>query len=125
MKKLLVLSITMCFFLSFTATPAIAGHGYGHGYGGHGYHHDYWYGWDDLAIGLGAAIVGSAIINSYAPEREVIVEHHTYYQPAPPPPYRNYDRPDSHYVPGRVWIPGQYLYEGGGRYVYVPGHWEN
>jgi hypothetical protein len=130
MKKLFILSMAMISFLCFSANPAIADGRYGHGghsYYGHGHGYDYWHGWDAVAVGLGAAIVGTAIVNSMTPEREVVVEHETHYYPAPAPRYRDYDydRPDSHYVPSRVWIPGQYLYEGGGRYIYVPGHWEN
>lgn len=127
--------MVMIFFLSFSAAPAIAERGYGHGgyshgYGGHGHSngHGYWHGWDGVAIGLGAAIVGTAILNSYPREHVTVVEHETHYYPAPPPApqYRDYDdRQDSYYVPGRVWIPGQYLYEGGGHNIYVPGHWEN
>lgn len=88
------------------------GHGYHHyNYCGHG-HHDDWYddAWKVAAVGLGAAVVGSAIANSYYREPVTVVEHHTYYQPAPPPPCR-------------VWVPGQYIYEGCGRYLYIPGHW--
>jgi hypothetical protein len=97
------------------------GNNYSH-HGGHGYshynsschgHNDHWYdnGWEVAAIGLGAAVVGSAIVNSYYREPVTVVEHHTYYQPAPPPPCR-------------VWVPGYYVYEGGGHYIYVPGRWE-
>jgi hypothetical protein len=146
MKKLFVILMAV-FFLLFGVNFAIAGHGNGygnssghggkgyshsgssyhggHGYshhGGHGYshynhsghgHHDYWYddAWQVAAIGLGAAVVGSAIVNSYYREPVTVVEHHTYYQPAPPPPCR-------------VWVPGYYVYEGGGHYIYVPGRWE-
>jgi hypothetical protein len=90
------------------------GHGYSHyNHSNHG-HHDYWYdyGWETAAIGLGAAVVGSAIVNSYYREPVTVVEHHTYYEPAPLPP------------PCRVWVPGHYIYGPYGHYTYVPGYYE-
>jgi hypothetical protein len=59
---------------------------------------------------LGAALVGSAIVNSYYREPVTVVEHHTYYQSAPPP--------------CRVWVPGHYIYQPGGHYTYLPGYYE-
>jgi hypothetical protein len=89
------------------------GHGYSHyNNSGHG-HHDYWYdnGWGVAAIGLGAAVVGSAIVNSfYYRDPVTVVEHHNYYEPAPPP--------------CRVWVPGHYIYDSGNHYNYVPGYYE-
>jgi hypothetical protein len=90
------------------------GHGYSHyNHSNHG-HHDYWYdyGWETAAIGLGAAVVGSAIVNSYYREPVTVVEHQTYYEPAPLPP------------PCRVWVPGHYIYGPYGHYTYVPGYYE-
>jgi hypothetical protein len=106
------------------------GNGYGYHHGGHkyshhgykhnghykhcGHGHDDWYdyGWEAAAIGLGAAVVGSAIVNSYYREPVTVVEHHTYYEPVLPPP------------PCRVWVPGHYIYEPGGHYTYVPGYYQ-
>lgn len=83
------------------------------------------YRWEGVAIGLGAAILGSAVL------------HHGYhYRPAPPPYYRHPPWPEHprrpecyrwetrrEWVPPQydwVWIPGHH----GRRGHYAPGHWE-
>lgn len=158
MKKLFTLLLMTIFSLTIFANPVFAGRGYGNGghgggysghssrhysghnqgghhYSGHGGHRYYGHGgnghingWEAAAIGLGVAVVGSAIINSYPREREVVVEHRTYYSPAPPPPpqYREYcyECPTSYDPPPRVWVPGHSEPVGGGYYRRVPGHWE-
>lgn len=128
------------FFLAFLVNPAFARgryHHHGHrSWHGHDYRHGHGHGWNPwnaAAIGLGVAIVGSAIMNSYAAPPETVVVPGTYYHPAPPPPPPEYQEsapppPDtgSYYdVPARVWVPGQYIYQGSGHYIYIPGHWEN
>ena len=137
MKQIYILLLTV-FLLSFLANPVIADRGSGHGgysvkgysshgsghggYKNHSYsgnrHSNHWVNnrWEAAAIGLGAIVVGSAVINSYPRERVTVVEHKTYYQPAPP---QSYDCPSSY----RVWNPGHYVYERGGHYTYVRGCW--
>jgi hypothetical protein len=142
MKKIFIASITMIFFLVFSANSVFAGRGDRHGGyrdGGRGYskysgggpasykNHGHGYGWNAAAIGLGAGIVGSAIINSYPRERVTVVERNTYYHPAPPPPHYRGDCgccPNRYDAPRRVWLPGHYIYERGGHYRYIPGRWE-
>jgi hypothetical protein len=87
--------------------------------------HNYINGWEAAAIGFGAAVVGSAIINSYPRERTVVVERNTYYAP-PPPPCRDYDyNPPARYVvPTRVWVPGHYEWVAEGYYRRIPGYWD-
>ncbi len=93
----------------------------GYSHGRHPGHHDGRYGhrhhdhccdhiWKAAAVGLGAAVIGSAIMNRYDCQPVTVIERRTYYyQPAPPPP------------PCRVWVPGHYVYQPGGYYIYVPG----
>lgn len=101
-------------------------HGYNrHHYSGHRHSsHNHINGWEAAAIGFGAAVVGSAIINSYPRERTVVVERNTYYAP-PPPPCRDYDYdPPVRYVPPtRVWVPGHYEWVAEGYYRRIPGYW--
>lgn len=144
MKKIGAILIMMLFSLAMLADPVLADRGRGdsHGRSHRSYshsgpsrsHHSSHYkhhgsgghinGWEAAAIGLGAAVVGSAIVNSYPRER-VVVERNTYYHSAPPP-CRDYayDCPRPCDPPPRVWVPGRYEYAGGGYYRRVPGHWE-
>ncbi|PIP35511.1 MAG: hypothetical protein COS92_02500 [Desulfobacterales bacterium CG07_land_8_20_14_0_80_52_14] len=80
------------------------------------------YRWEGVAIGVGAAIIGSALL------------HPPYYhRPSPPPFYHHppyYPRPDCdswevrrEWVPPQydwVWIPDHYDHRG----CWVPGYWE-
>ena len=121
MKKLIILLTAMIFFLTFFTNPVFAGS-------------KQHYRWEGVAIGLGAAILGSALINSsqssYEPERVTIVEHKTYYRPDPPR-YQRYCEPRRVWVPpvyDRVWNPGHYEYGRfvSGKYIIierVPGYW--
>jgi hypothetical protein len=65
MKKTIILTITMIFFLSLLAPSAYAGSKQRHR-------------WQGVAIGLGAAILGHAIVNSdryeSSPERVVVID---------------------------------------------------
>jgi hypothetical protein len=71
MKKTIMLTITMIFFLSLLAPSAYAGSKQRHR-------------WQGVAIGLGAAILGHAIVNSEryesSPDRVVVVDR-DYYSP--------------------------------------------
>lgn len=80
------------------------------------------YRWEGVAIGIGAALIGSALL------------HPPYYhRPAPPPFYRcppPPHRPECYrwevrriWVPAqydRIWIPGHYGRKG----CWIPGRWE-
>lgn len=112
MKKLCLVSLAVVFLLSLSVNPVFAGS-------------KQRYQWQGVAIGLGAAILGSAIINNCsAPEGQPVVRHVTYSCPSPPP------RPRDHYcetrrvwvppVCERVWNPAHYEC---GRWV--PGQWIN
>jgi len=152
MKKIFTLLVLAIFSLTIFASPVFADRGdrySGHSRGRSGYsshysagHHNNNYnrhynsgyrrsshghinGWEAAAIGFGAAVVGSAIINSYPRERTVVVERNTYYAP-PPPPCRDYDyNPPARYVaPTRVWVPGHYEWVAEGYYRRIPGYWD-
>ena len=117
MKKLLVLLMVIIFYTTLFANPVLAGSAQ-------------YYRWEGIAIGLGAAILGSALINSAQPD-QVTVVHETYYEPAPPRVYHEYCAPHRVWVPPvyeKVWNPGHYEY---GRWVHgqyimverAPGYW--
>jgi hypothetical protein len=120
MKKLFNLSMVMVFSLLLSTNTVFADHGH------HGHGNDYY--WEAAAIGLGVGILGSAIVNSCQPQRVTVVEHHTYYEPAPPP---RYCEPRHVWVPPvteRVWNPGHYEYDRWvpGQYIIIerePGFW--
>ncbi len=83
--------------------------------------------WKAAAIGLGAALVGSAIANACQPQHVTVIEHHAYYPPCPPryceprwvwiPPVTETVWNPGHYEYGR-WVPGQYI-----TIVREPGYW--
>ncbi len=126
----LVISI-LCFFISLNSAWA-----------GHRYHHGHHYRWEGFAIGLGAAIIGSAIINHlYYP----LVDYPGYGY-APPPRYYGHWEIRRTWMPPiykRVWVKGYYYnevewveghYDQASRWIHsqyhqnkewVPGHWES
>jgi hypothetical protein len=118
MKKFLILLTAMIFFMSLWAGPAFAGSTERHR-------------WEGVAIGLGAAILGSAIINNSRPERVTVIEHNTYYQPDPPRHSQRHCEPRQVWIPPeyeRVWNPGHYEYGKWvpGQYIMLekaPGYW--
>jgi hypothetical protein len=120
MKKLFILFMVMIFSLVLCANTVFAGHGCS----GHVHY------WEAAVIGLGVGILGSAIANSCQPERVTVVEHHTYYEPAPPSPPR-YCETRRVWVPPvteTVWNPGHYEYNRwvSGQYITIerePGYW--
>lgn len=93
------------------------------------------YRWEGVAIGLGAAILGSALINSsqsrYQPERVTVIEHTTNYRSYPPRQNRRYCETRRVWVPPvreKIWNPGHYEYGRwfSGRYIMIersPGYW--
>lgn len=114
MKKLFILLLAVAFCLTLSINPVFAGS-------------KQHYRWEGVAIGLGAALLGSALINNSQPERVTIIEHETYYHPAPP----RYYEPRHVWVPPvceRVWNPGHYEYGRWvtGQYIVIeraPGYW--
>jgi len=86
--------------------------------------------WEGVAIGIGAAILGSALINHYrysVPAQSAIYQHH------PPTPHydnRYRQKPSGHWEVRKVWVPPTYKriwnpghYKRHGRWV--PGQWMN
>jgi hypothetical protein len=94
--------------------------------------------WEGVAIGIGAAILGKAIIDSYyqqtAPSpysESYVIEHHHYHQPPPKP--AGYWETQKEWIPPayeKRWNPGHYNRHGRwekGSWIRVevePGHWE-
>ena len=83
--------------------------------------------WEGVAIGIGAAIIGSALLRSMhesqavvVPERRPVSAHRPHYQPVP--------EPAGYWSVRKVWIPPRYEknwnpghYNRRGRWV--AGHW--
>jgi hypothetical protein len=125
MKKILILLTVTVFSLSLFATPAFAGDKQRHR-------------WQGVAIGLGAAILGNAILNScrdsYPPERVAVVEHNVCCRPCTPPRDCGHWEVRRAWVPPvceRVWNPGHYnIYNQWvpGQRITIenrPGYWMN
>lgn len=119
MKKLIILSMMTVFFLSLSTGPVFAGS-------------KERYRWQGAAIGIGAAILGSAIINSYKSEPVRVIEHETHYYSYPPPRCQRSCEPRRVWVPPvneQVWNPGHYDQYGrwiSGQYILLeraPGYW--
>ena len=118
MKKIFILFMATIFFLSLSVNSVMAGSEARHRLQG-------------VIIGLGAAVLGNAIINSYQQDRETVVERDVYYHPKPPRHSRSYCETQRIWIPQtyeKVWNPGHY--ERGqwvqGQYVMIqkiPGHW--
>ena len=74
--------------------------------------------WEGVAIGIGAAILGSALINHYrytVPTQSTVNQHH--------PPTPHYDnryrkKPSGHWEVRKVWVPSTY------KRVWNPGHYD-
>ncbi len=90
MKKLTVSLIAAFTCVSLLAVPAWAGSKQQHR-------------WEGLAIGIGAAIVGSALLNSH--NNAVGNETAAYEAPMPPPRRYCPPRPRGHWEIRRVWVP--------------------
>ena len=117
-KKLLVLILAAVFLFSFISSPACAGS-------------RQQYRWEGVAIGIGAAILGSALLNNmYQRPYSAPEPAYTY---SPPPPRRGgHWEMRSVWVPAtekRVWNPAHYSHNGGwarGRWIKIverPGYW--
>ena len=125
MKKrmLSLIVITTALTMTLTANSAFAG----------GRHHERWKG---IAIGVGAAILGSAIINSSRDYSEREPEHCTVVVTAPPrhnPNYRGHWEVRDEWIPPiykTVWNPGHYDRRGDwveGAWIKIvdkPGYWK-
>jgi hypothetical protein len=117
-KKLLVLVLATVLLVSFLSSPAWAGS-------------PQQYRWEGVAIGIGAAILGSALLNN------MHTHPYSYPEPAytysPPPPRRGgHWEMRSVWVPAtekRVWNPAHYSHDGKwirGTWIMVvdrPGYW--
>ena len=115
MKKTTIILLTAILGLSLAAAPVWAGSTQRHR-------------WEGVAIGIGAALLGNAILHPrpYAPAYPEAT-----YQPPPPPrrghwEFRNIWVPPTHRT---VWNPAHYTVHGQwvpGRYVEIvdqPGYW--
>lgn len=119
MKKIMIMMIIMVFGLSLAVQPALAGS-------------KQRYRWQGVAIGVGAAILGHAIINSNnegSSCRKVTV----YNSPCPPPAHRGYWEIRKVWVEPtckKVWNPAHYNRHGHwvcGQWKMienVPGYWQ-
>ncbi len=91
MKKIAAVSLITIFLVSVLASPAFAGA-------------KQRYRWQGVAIGIGATLLGQALMNNYrndAPQTRVVYEHsRAEYRPAPPPVYYS-----GHWEVRKVWVP--------------------
>jgi hypothetical protein len=132
MKKTITLTVIVAFFVLAAVPAAQAGSPQRHR-------------WEGVAIGVGAAIVGSAILNNahrgHTSTR--VIHHHSsrptcrpyhhrpHYRPCPPPRYTPPPPPPrGHWEVTKVWVEPVYErvwnpahYNRHGRWV--PGHWMN
>lgn len=107
MKRVPVLVLSILFLSSIVTSSAFAGS-------------KQRYRWQGVAIGVGAAVLGYTVLNSYrgnhSPERVTVVEHeyhhysrdyeYGYCHPAPPP--RHYYSSCGHWETRRVWVEPAY-----------------
>ena len=105
MKKILIICMTLFFSMSLLAPPAFAGAKQRHR-------------WQGVAIGVGAALLGQAILNSYRdyppPERVVVQSPPVYYHSRPRPSYNS-----GHWEVRKVWVPAV------NERVWNPAHYDN
>lgn len=125
MKKIIIFSMAMIFFLSMLAPSAYAGSKQRHR-------------WQGVAIGLGAAILGNAIINSSRydspPERVVVIDRDCHRPRYSAHSSRGHWEVRKIWVEprcDRVWNPGHYNRHSQwvpGQYIDIessPGYWEH
>lgn len=115
-KWTLLVSVFVCLALLSASTAWAGGRGGYHGrHHGYRYHHGKHF-WPGVAIGVGAAMVGAAILQSTTPPTTYVYQspvppagHYEYRQVWVPPQYQN------------TWVAGQYTRHG----QWVAGHWES
>lgn len=114
MKKIFIsLFVAVC-LVTFMRVPAFAGDKQRHR-------------WEGVAIGVGAAILGHALLSSCmepAPVRVTVIHKDRHHRACPPPRHHSRARLEVHraWIPPvceRVWNPGHYNRYGS----WVPGHW--
>jgi hypothetical protein len=117
-KKLLILVLATVFLFSFLSSPVWA-------------RSPQHYRWEGVAIGIGAAILGSALLNNMNTHASSYPEPAYTYSP-PPPQRSGHWEMRSVWVPAtkkRVWNPAHYARNGKwirGRWIKIverPGHW--
>lgn len=119
MKKLLAIATVAAVCVAFSVSPADAGSKQRHR-------------WEGVAIGVGAALLGGAIIHDIhrVHHRPVRVYHHREYRPrryesreyCPPPRRRGHWEEKKVWIPPvyeRVWNPGHYDCNN----EWIPGRW--
>ena len=114
-KSLIIILITIVLSLSLIVSSAWAGSKQRHR-------------WEGVAIGIGAAVVGSALLHNYSPPPPKVVYRYGPHRPLHyyPPRHRGYYN-RGHYKgrrgrvsPGKkTWNPGHYNRKG----YWVPGKW--
>jgi len=103
-KNLFIILTTLILFLSFMKPSAWAGNVQRNR-------------WEGVAIGIGAAILGNALINHY---RYSVSAQSTVNQRHPPTPnygHRYRQKPSGHWEIRKVWVPSTY------KKVWNPGHY--
>jgi len=120
MKKMMVLLMIMVFSVFLSASSAIAGDKQ---------HHR----WEGVAIGVGAAVLGHALLNSCNDRYSSCAREPVYYRSCPPRHRHGYWETRSVWVEPdcrKVWNPGHYDCYGrwvSGRWQMIetsPGYWE-
>ncbi len=109
MKKITIILMILVFGLSIAAQPAFAGS-------------KQHYRWQGVAIGIGAAILGHAIVNSYN-ESPACKKVTVYNHPGPVPHRHGYWEIRSVWVEPKyikIWNPGHYNHHG----VWMQGQWK-
>lgn len=108
MKKRAILILTVLIGITIASQPAWAGSKQRHR-------------WEGVAIGLGAAVLGSAILNGGAYHGHSPYVSRAYAYPVEPRPryrpIRRHHRPRGHWETRQVWVPPTY------ERVWNPGHY--
>jgi hypothetical protein len=106
MKKLMISLIAILVCISLVAAPARAGSKQRHR-------------WEGLAIGIGAALLGTALLNSH--NNVAADERASYNAPSPPGPPRYCPPrpPRGHWEIRRIWVPATF------KRVWNPAHYNH
>ena len=114
MKKIFISLLVAVCLVAFITVPAFAGDKQRHR-------------WEGVAIGVGAAILGHALLSNCvdpSPARVTVIHKNRHHRVCPPARYHHKERWEVHrvWVPPvceRVWNPGHYNRHG----IWVSGHW--